>query len=81
MNKVKEAQNQELLGLRLRRLMEMAADCIMAHLLIQDATKAPDCSPNRCCISELAKRKLKKHCSFINSSMLTNNKATDNNIS
>ena len=39
MNKVKEAQNQELQDFVARRLYEMAADCIMAHLLIQDATK------------------------------------------
>ena len=42
MNKVKEAQNQELQDFVARRLYEMAADCIMAHLLIQDATKTPE---------------------------------------
>ena len=47
MNKVKEAQNQELQDFVARRLYEMAADCIMAHLLIQDATKAPEMLPNQ----------------------------------
>ena len=42
MAKVKESQDQELLDFVARRLMEMAADIIMAHLLIQDATKAPE---------------------------------------
>ena len=41
-NAVKEAQNQELLDLVSRRLYEMAAVCVMSHLLLQDATKAPD---------------------------------------
>lgn len=40
--KVKVAEDQELHDLCARHLMEMAADCIMAHLLIQDATKAPE---------------------------------------
>ena len=39
---VTEAKDQELLDFVARRLMEMAADIIMAHLLIQDATKAPE---------------------------------------
>lgn len=39
-NAVKEAQNQELLDFVARRLYEMAAVCIMSHLLIQDATKS-----------------------------------------
>ena len=39
---MKEAQNQELLDLVSRRLYEMAAVCVMSHLLLQDATKAPD---------------------------------------
>ena len=39
---MKEAQNQELLDFVARRLYEMAAVCIMSHLIIQDATKAPE---------------------------------------
>ena len=41
-NAVKEAQNQELLDFTARRLYEMAADCVMSQLIIQDATKAPE---------------------------------------
>ena len=41
-NQIKGVQNQELLDFAARRLMEMAADCIMSHLLIQDATRAPE---------------------------------------
>ena len=41
-NAVKEAQNQELLDFVARRLYEMAAVCIMSHLIIQDATTAPE---------------------------------------
>lgn len=40
-NAVKEADNQELLDIVARRLMEMAAHTIMCHLLIQDATNRP----------------------------------------
>ena len=38
-NLVKEAQNQELHDFMARRLYEMAAVCIMSHLLLQDATR------------------------------------------
>lgn len=41
-NIVKEAENQELHDFVARRLYEMAADCVMSHLIIQDATKAPE---------------------------------------
>ena len=39
---VKETQNQELLDIVARRLYEMAAVNVMSHLLLQDATKAPE---------------------------------------
>lgn len=39
---VKEAQNQELLDFLARRLYEMAAVNVMSHLLLQDASKAPE---------------------------------------
>ncbi|MBO7119611.1 MAG: acyl-CoA dehydrogenase family protein [Bacteroidaceae bacterium] len=39
---VKEADNQELHDLCARHLYEMAADVIMSHLLMQNATKAPE---------------------------------------
>ena len=41
-NATKEAANQELLDFVARRLYEMASVCIMSHLLLQDATKAPE---------------------------------------
>lgn len=41
-NAVKETQDQEYLDFVARRLVEMAAHCIMAHLLIQDATRASE---------------------------------------
>lgn len=40
--KVKEAENQELHDLCARHLYEMAADVIMCHLLMQNASKAPE---------------------------------------
>ena len=45
--KVKEAQNQELLDFTSRRLYEMAAVCVMSHLLLQDANKAPELQGSR----------------------------------
>ena len=41
-NVIKESQNQELHDFMARRLYEMAAVCIMSHLIIQDATRAPE---------------------------------------
>lgn len=41
-NAVKEAQNQELQDFLARRLYEMAATCVMSHLIIQDATQRED---------------------------------------
>jgi hypothetical protein len=41
-NAVKEAGNQELLDICARRLYEMAAYTIMAQLLLQDTSKAPE---------------------------------------
>lgn len=41
-NAVKETQDQEYLDFVARRLVEMAAHCIMAHLLIQDASRASE---------------------------------------
>ena len=39
---VKETENQEFVDFCARHLVEMAADCVMAHLLVQDATRAPE---------------------------------------
>ena len=41
-NAVKEAANEELHDICARHLYEMAADIIMCHLLMQNATKAPE---------------------------------------
>ena len=41
-NAVKEVQDQELLDFTARKLVEMAADIIMCHLLIQDASKSSE---------------------------------------
>ena len=41
-NLVKEAGDQEYHDFMARRLYEMAADCVMSHLIIQDATRAPE---------------------------------------
>jgi alkylation response protein AidB-like acyl-CoA dehydrogenase len=41
-NIVKAAQNQELLDFTARKLVEMAADIIMTHLLVKDASRAPE---------------------------------------
>jgi hypothetical protein len=40
--KITAEKNQELLDLNARRLVEMAAHTIMGHLLIADASKAPE---------------------------------------
>ena len=66
MNKVKEAQNQELQDFVARRLYEMAADCIMAHLLIQDATKAPEMFAKSAVVYlNYVEAEVEKHSSFI----------------
>ena len=66
MNKVKEAQNQELLDFVARRLYEMVADCVMAHLLIQDATKAPELfSKSAVVYLNYTEAEVEKHNSFI----------------
>ena len=66
-NAVKETQNQELLDFVARRLMEMAADCIMAHLLIQDATKAPEMFAKSANVYlNYTEAEVEKHCNFIN---------------
>ena len=66
MNKVKEAQNQELQDFVARRLYEMAADCIMAHLLIQDATKAPEMFAKSAVVYlNYVEAEVEKHNSFI----------------
>ena len=64
--KAREAQDQELLDFVARKLMEMAAHCIMCHLLIQDATKAPELFANSAHVYlNYAEAEVKKHASFI----------------
>lgn len=65
-NAVKEAQNQELLDFVARRLYEMAAVCIMSHLLIQDATKAPELFAKSAHVYvNYAEAEVEKHFNFI----------------
>jgi alkylation response protein AidB-like acyl-CoA dehydrogenase len=65
-NIAKVAQNQELQDFVARRLMEMAADCIMAHLLIQDATKAPEMfSKSAIVYMNYAEAEVEKYYNFI----------------
>ena len=64
--KVKEAQNQELLDFTSRRLYEMAALCVMSHLLLQDATKAPELFAQSLDVYvNYAEAEVNKHNSFI----------------
>ncbi len=63
---IKESQDQELLDFISRRLMEMAATSIMAHLLIQDATKAPELFANSAVVYlNYAEAEVEKHFNFI----------------
>ena len=65
-NAVKEAANQELLDFVARRLYEMAAVCIMSHLIIQDATNAPDMfSKSALVYVNYAESEIEKHFNFI----------------
>ena len=65
-NAVKEAQNQELLDFVARRLYEMAAVCIMSHLIIQDATKAPELFGKSALVYvNYAEAEVEKHFNFI----------------
>ena len=65
-NLVKGTQNQELLDFTARRLMEMAADCIMCHLLIQDASKAPELFAKSAHVYlNYAEAEIEKHANFI----------------
>ena len=65
---VKEAQNQELLDFMARRLYEMAALCVMSHLIIQDATRAPEMFEKSALIYvNYAAAEVDKHDTFIRS--------------
>ena len=63
---VKEAENQELLDLCARHLYEMAADCIMALLLIGDASKAPELFAKSARVyTRYAAAEIEKHYDFV----------------
>lgn len=65
-NLVKEAADQELHDLMARRLYEMAADCVMSHLIIQDATRAPELFVQSAKVYvNYAEAEVEKHCTFI----------------
>ena len=65
-NAVKEAQDQELLDFTARKLVEMAADIIMCHLLIQDASKASELfSKSAHVYLNYAEAEVEKHSNFI----------------
>ena len=65
-NAVKEAQNQELLDFVARRLYEMAAVCVMSHLIIQDATNAPELFEQSAEVYvNYAESEIAKHANFI----------------
>ncbi|WP_373723290.1 acyl-CoA dehydrogenase family protein, partial [Bacteroides heparinolyticus] len=65
-NAVKETTNQELLDFMARRLYEMAAVCIMSHLIIQDATKVPELFGKSALVYvNYAEAEVEKHFNFI----------------
>jgi hypothetical protein len=64
--KIVDAKNQELLDLNARRLVEMAAYTIMSHLLIADASKAPELFADSANVYvRFAEAEIEKHSSFI----------------
>ena len=65
-NYVKDADNQEMHDFLARRLYEMAAVCIMSHLIIQDATRAPEMFTESARIYvNYAEAEVEKHNAFI----------------
>jgi hypothetical protein len=65
-NAIKEAGDQELLDFVARKLYEMAAVCVMSHLLIQDATRAPELfSKSAFVYVNYAESEVEKHFNFI----------------
>lgn len=67
-NLVKDSQNQELHDFMARRLYEMAAVCVMSHLIIQDATRAPEMFEKSALIYvNYAAAEVEKHTNFIQS--------------
>jgi hypothetical protein len=65
-NKVKEAQNQELHDFLARRLYEMAALNVMSNLLIQDASASPELFERSAVVYlNYAEAEVERHCGFI----------------
>ena len=65
-NAVKEADNQELLDFLARHLYDMAAHCVMTHLLLQDATAAPELFERSLKVYiNYAEAEVEKHFNFI----------------
>ena len=65
-NAIKEANDQELLDFVARRLYEMAAVCVMSHLIIQDATNEPEMfSKSALVYVNYAESEIEKHFNFI----------------
>jgi hypothetical protein len=65
-NAIKETANQELLDFVARKLYEMAAVCVMSHLIIQDATRAPELFTKSAIVYvNYAESEVEKHFNFI----------------
>lgn len=65
-NKIKEAANQDLLDIVARRLVEMSADIIMSHLIIQDATRNAELFTKSAVVYvNYAEAEVEKHNKFI----------------
>lgn len=65
-NAVKDAANQEMHDFVARRLMEMAAVCVMSHLLLQDATRCPEMFGKSLLVYvNYAEAEVEKHFNFI----------------
>jgi hypothetical protein len=64
--KIVELKDQELLDFTARRLYEMAADIIMCHLILADATKAPELFATSANVYvNFAAAEIEKHASFV----------------
>lgn len=63
---VKDANDQELLDFASRHLYEMAATCMMSHLIIEDATRAPELfAASANVYVNYAEAEVEKHCNFL----------------
>ncbi|MDR1004421.1 MAG: acyl-CoA dehydrogenase, partial [Prevotellaceae bacterium] len=63
---MKEKENQEYHDFVARRLYEMAAVCIMSHLIIRDASKAPELFADSALVYlNYAEAEVNKHAGFI----------------